>query len=159
MAYLEQHSYIHRDLTARNILVGEGNVCKVAGFDMARIIQEDIYNSREGTKFPLKWTAPEAVLYNHFSIKSDVWSFGVIMWEVVTKGRMPYPGMSNAEVLRKVAEGYRMPKPVGCPGALYEIMLSCWRDEPKCRWTFEYLQMALQDTNTFSPDRAYQRNV
>ena len=95
MAYLEEHSYIHRDLAARNILIGEGSVCKVADFGLARVIKEDIYNPREGTKFPIKWTAPEAALYNQYTIKSDVWSYGILMYEIMTKGSMPYPGMSN----------------------------------------------------------------
>ena len=95
MAYLEEHSYIHRDLAARNILVGDGSVCKVADFGLARVIKEDIYNPREGTKFPIKWTAPEAALYNRYTIKSDVWSYGILMYEIMTKGAMPYPGMSN----------------------------------------------------------------
>ena len=98
MAYLEEHSYIHRDLAARNILVGEGSVCKIADFGLARVIKEDIYNPREGTKFPIKWTAPEAALYNRYTIKSDVWSYGVLMYEIMTKGAMPYPGMSNRYV-------------------------------------------------------------
>ena len=93
--FLEEHSYIHRDLAARNILVGDGSVCKVADFGLARVIKEDIYNPREGTKFPIKWTAPEAALYNQYSIKSDVWSYGILMYEIMTKGSMPYPGMSN----------------------------------------------------------------
>ena len=149
MAYLEEHSYIHRDLAARNILVGEANMCKVAHFGLARHIQGDTYNAPEGTKVPIRWTAPEATLYNRFSIKSDVWSFGVIMCEVVTKGRFPYPGMTNHQVLEAVERGYRMPKPDGCPDALYEIMLSCWKDEPESRPTFEYLQSALQALNTW----------
>ena len=95
MAYLEEHSYIHRDLAARNILVGEGSVCKIADFGLARVIKEDIYNPREGTKFPIKWTAPEAALYNRYTIKSDVWSYGILMYEIMTKGSMPYPGMTN----------------------------------------------------------------
>ena len=159
MAYLEEHSYIHRDLAARNVLVGEANMCKVANFGLAWHIQGDTYNPPEGTKFPIKWTAPEAALYNRFSIKSDVWSFGVTMCEVVTKGRMPYPGMNNPQVLEAVDRGYRMPKPDGCPDTLYEIMLSCWKDEPESRWTFDYLQSALQDMVVLSADRAHQRNV
>ena len=99
MAYLEEHSYIHRDLAARNILVGEGNVCKVADFGLARVIKEDIYNPREGTKFPIKWTAPEAALFNRYTIKSDVWSYGILMYEIMTKGSMPYPGMTNRCVI------------------------------------------------------------
>lgn len=102
MAYLEEHSYIHRDLAARNILVGEGNSCKVADFGLARVIKEDIYSPKEGAKFPIKWTAPEAALYSRFTIKSDVWSFGVLMAEVVTKGAMPYPGMTNRQVSHSV---------------------------------------------------------
>jgi fyn-related kinase len=98
MSYLEEHSYIHRDLAARNILIGEGNTCKVADFGLARVIKEDIYSPKEGTKFPIKWTAPEAALFNRFTIKSDVWSFGVLMAEIVTKGAMPYPGMTNRQV-------------------------------------------------------------
>ena len=98
MAYLEEHSYIHRDLAARNILVGEGNSCKVADFGLARVIKEDIYSPKEGAKFPIKWTAPEAALYSRFTIKSDVWSFAILVAEVVTKGAMPYPGMTNRQV-------------------------------------------------------------
>ena len=147
MAYLQEHSYIHRDLSARNVLVGEGNVCKVADFGLAQHIQGDIYNAPEGAKLPIKWTAPEAILYNCFSIKSDVWSFGVTMYEVVTKGRFPYPGMTNTETSEQVLKGYRMPKPDGCPDALYEIILSCWKDEAKSRPTFDSLKSALQNLN------------
>ena len=106
MAYLEEHSYIHRDLAARNILVGEGSVCKIADFGLARVIKEDIYNPREGTKFPIKWTAPEAALYNRYTIKSDVWSYGVLMYEIMTKGAMPYPGMSNRYVINCIIIAY-----------------------------------------------------
>ena len=98
MTYLEQHSYIHRDLTARSIQVGEGCVCKVAEFSRARLV-DDIYNAREGEKLPIKWTAPEAALYNRYSTKSDVWSFGIVMHEIMMKGRIPYPGMKNRYIL------------------------------------------------------------
>ena len=98
MAYLEEHSYVHRDLAARNILVGEGNSCKVADFGLTGIIKKDIYNPKDITKFPIKWMAPEAALYNQFTTKSDVWSFGVLIFEIVTNGRLPYPGMTNRQV-------------------------------------------------------------
>ena len=91
MSYLEEHSYVHCNLAARNVLVGEGDSCKVADFGLARVMKED-------TKFPIKWTAPEAALYNRFTIKSDVWSFGVVMCEIVTNGCIPYPGMSKRQV-------------------------------------------------------------
>jgi fyn-related kinase len=106
MAYLESQHFIHRDLAARNVLVGENNICKVADFGLARVIETDLYTAREGAKFPIKWTAPEAAMMNKFSIKSDVWSFGILLIEIVTYGRIPYPGMSNSEVLTQVERGY-----------------------------------------------------
>ena len=145
MAYLEMHNYIHQDLAARNILVGEYNIVKVANFGFARLIADDEYNPPDGTKFPIKWTAPEAALYNHFSIKSDVWSFGILLTELVTYGRIPYPGMTNGEVLQKVERGYRMPCPTNTPEPLYQIMLDCWKHDPANRPTFEALQFRLED--------------
>ena len=145
MAYLERMNYIHRDLAARNILVGEGNICKVADFGLARLIEDDEYNAHQGAKFPIKWTAPEAALYQKFTIKSDVWSFGVLLVELVTHGRNPYPGMTNAEVLAQVERGYRMPQPMNTPDALYQIMLDCWKKNEWERPTFDYLQSILED--------------
>ena len=145
MAYLELHNYIHRDLAARNILVGDNNICKVADFGLARLIADDEYNAHDGAKFPIKWTAPEAALYNRFSIKSDVWSFGILLTELVTFGRIPYPGMSNAEVLQQLERGYRMPCPPNTPESLYQIMLDCWKKNAMDRPTFEALQWRLED--------------
>ena len=145
MNYLEEHSYIHRDLAARNILVGDGNVWKVADFGLARFIKQDIYNSKKGTMFPIRWTAPEVVLYNCFSIKSDVWSFGITISEVITKGEMPYPGMSNRQVIEAVSRGYRMPAPEGCPDPIYDIMCHCWKPDPNNRPNFRYLLDFLED--------------
>ena len=145
MAYLEEHSYTHRDLAARNILVGDGNLCKVAKFGSAGVVKGDIYNPREGTKFRIKWTAPEATLYNKFSIKSDIWSFGVVICEMLTEGAMPYPGMNNCQVLEAVERGYHMPPPDNCPDGLYNIILSCWKHEADNRPTFEHLKCQLKD--------------
>ena len=92
MAYLEAQNYIHRDLAARNILVGDGLSVKVADFGLARLIREQEYEARVGARFPIKWTAPEAANFNRFSIKSDVWSFGILLTELVTYGRLPYAG-------------------------------------------------------------------
>ncbi|CAL1262896.1 unnamed protein product, partial [Larinioides sclopetarius] len=144
MAYLESQNYIHRDLAARNILVGENNIVKIADFGLARLIKDE-YEARVGARFPIKWTAPEAANYSKFSIKSDVWSFGILLTELVTYGRIPYPGMTNAEVLHQVEHGYRMPCPPGCPSALYEIMLETWHKDPMKRPTFETLQWKLED--------------
>ena len=145
MAYLEAQHFIHRDLAARNVLVGDGNIVKIADFGLARLIQDGVYVAKSGEKFAIKWTAPEAYLYNRFTIKSDVWSFGILLYEIVTYAWFPYPGMRNAEVLIKVKQGYRMPPPPGCPDPLYQIMLSCWKAEPDERPTFEYLKYQLED--------------
>ncbi|UYV74224.1 Src42A [Cordylochernes scorpioides] len=145
MAYLESQNYIHRDLAARNILVGENHTVKIADFGLARLIKEDEYEARAGARFPIKWTAPEAAIYSRFSIKSDVWSFGILLTELVTYGRIPYPGMTNAEVLNQVEHGYRMPCPPGCHDSLYDIMLECWHKDPLKRPTFETLQWKLED--------------
>lgn len=145
MAYLEQCQYIHRDLAARNVLVGEKNIVKIADFGLSRIIIEDEYIAHEGAKFPIKWTAPEAALYHKFSIKSDVWSFGILLTELITRGQVPYAGMTNAEVLKQVEAGYRMEQRRDCPDALYQMMLECWRKAPEQRPTFETLQWQLED--------------
>uniref|UniRef100_A0A673BRA7 Tyrosine-protein kinase n=1 Tax=Sphaeramia orbicularis TaxID=375764 RepID=A0A673BRA7_9TELE len=144
MAYIERKNYIHRDLRAANILVNETLHCKIADFGLARIIESE-YTAHEGAKFPIKWTAPEAINFGTFSIKSDVWSFGILLTEIVTYGRIPYPGMTNPEVIRNLDRAYRMPRPEGCPDELYEIMSMCWKQKPEDRPTFEFLQNTLND--------------
>ena len=145
MSYLEENCYVHRDLAARNILVGENLVCKVADFGLTRLIEAEVYETHSKAKLAIKWTAPEAAMYNRFTNKSDVWSFGIVLYEIITYGRTPYPGMTNAEVLRKVDQGYRMPQPENCTYQFYNIMLKCWRAEPENRLTFEGLQWEIQE--------------
>ena len=141
MAYLESQDYIHRDLCALNVLVGEENIVKVGDFGLARRLVDGKYSTR-GEKVPTRWTAPEVFLLKQFTVKSDVWSYGVFLTELVTRGRVPYPGMTNDEVLAQVKQGYHMPLPPECPDPLYQIMLECWKTDPKERPTFEYLWKA-----------------
>uniref|UniRef100_A0A2K6R0P8 Tyrosine-protein kinase n=1 Tax=Rhinopithecus roxellana TaxID=61622 RepID=A0A2K6R0P8_RHIRO len=142
MAYIERMNYIHRDLRAANILVAENLVGKIADFGLARLIEDNEYTARQGVEFPIKWTAPEAALYVGFTIKSDVWSLGILQTKLVTKGRVPYP------VLKQVEQGYRMPCPQGCPESLHELMNLCWKKDTDERPTFEYIQSFLEDNFT-----------
>ncbi|CAO2628007.1 Tyrosine-protein kinase FRK [Lemmus lemmus] len=145
MAYLESQNYIHRDLAARNVLVGEHNIYKVADFGLARVDNEDIYESQHEIKLPVKWTAPEAIRTNKFSIKSDVWSFGILLYEIITYGKIPYSGMTGAQVIQMLSQNYRLPQPPNCPQQFYNIMLQCWDTEPQQRPKFETLRRQLED--------------
>ncbi|XP_026862799.1 tyrosine-protein kinase HCK [Electrophorus electricus] len=157
MAYIERRNYIHRDLRAANILVNKSLVCKIADFGLARIIEDNEYTAREGAKFPIKWTAPEAINYGSFTIKSDVWSFGILLTEIISYGRTPYPGMTNPEVIRSLERGYRMQRLDSCPQELYDIMLECWKNKPEDRPTFEYLQSVLEDFYTATESQYQQQ--
>nr|XP_039269323.1 tyrosine-protein kinase abl-1-like isoform X1 [Styela clava] len=144
MEYLEQKNYIHRDLAARNCLVEENNVVKVADFGLSRLMSGcDDYTARAGAKFPIKWTAPESLAFNRFSTKSDVWSFGILLWEISTYGMSPYPGVDLTQVYEKLEDGYRMQCPPNCPIPVYEIMLKCWEWDLNLRPTFEEIHKNL----------------
>jgi serine/threonine protein kinase len=150
MQYLEEKNYVHRDLRAANILVGENNIVKVADFGLARLTEEtQVYLAQEATKFPIKWTAPEAAFERKFSVKSDVWSFGILLYELVTYGRIPYPGLTGAEVLQRLEQSYRMPRPntdrFECPESLYDMMHKCWDRNPVDRPTFAFLYSFFDD--------------
>ncbi|XP_004916731.1 tyrosine-protein kinase ABL1 isoform X2 [Xenopus tropicalis] len=136
MEYLEKKNFIHRDLAARNCLVGENHLVKVADFGLSRLMTGDTYTAHAGAKFPIKWTAPESLAYNKFSIKSDVWAFGVLLWEIATYGMSPYPGIDLSQVYELLEKDYRMERPEGCPEKVYELMRECWQWSPLDRPSF-----------------------
>ncbi|KAM5294218.1 tyrosine-protein kinase ABL2 isoform 3-T3 [Glossophaga mutica] len=144
MEYLEKKHFIHRDLAARNCLVGENHVVKVADFGLSRLMTGDTYTAHAGAKFPIKWTAPESLAYNTFSIKSDVWAFGVLLWEIATYGMSPYPGIDLSQVYDLLEKGYRMEQPEGCPPKVYELMRACWKWSPADRPSFAETHQAFE---------------
>ncbi|XP_072270496.1 tyrosine-protein kinase Srms-like [Pyxicephalus adspersus] len=136
MEYLEKKHVVHRDLAARNILVGDDLVCKIADFGLARLLKDDVYSPENNRSIPIRWTAPEALNYFKYSIKSDVWSFGVFIYEVYTYGETPYKGLNNREVNVQVSQGYRLPQPPNCEMEMYNLMLLCWKEKPQKRPSF-----------------------
>ncbi|KAM9170248.1 cytoplasmic tyrosine-protein kinase BMX [Pangshura tecta] len=139
MTFLESQQFIHRDLAARNCLVDSDLTVKVSDFGMARYVLDDLYISSLGTKFPVKWSAPEVFHYTKFSSKSDVWAFGILMWEVFTLGKQPYELYDNIQVIEKVSEGYRLYRPQLASETVYQLMYSCWHELPEKRPTFQQL--------------------
>ncbi|KAM4647708.1 tyrosine-protein kinase ABL1 isoform 2-T2 [Amazona ochrocephala] len=144
MEYLEKKNFIHRDLAARNCLVGENHLVKVADFGLSRLMTGDTYTAHAGAKFPIKWTAPESLAYNKFSIKSDVWAFGVLLWEIATYGMSPYPGIDLSQVYELLEKDYRMERPEGCPEKVYELMRACWQWSPSDRPSFAEIHQAFE---------------
>ncbi|NWQ75487.1 EPHA4 protein, partial [Columbina picui] len=154
MKYLSDMSYVHRDLAARNILVNSNLVCKVSDFGMSRVLEDDpeaAYTTRGG-KIPIRWTAPEAIAYRKFTSASDVWSYGIVMWEVMSYGERPYWDMSNQDVIKAIEEGYRLPPPMDCPIALHQLMLDCWQkersDRPKFGQIVNMLDKLIRNPNS-----------
>ncbi|XP_046696856.1 cytoplasmic tyrosine-protein kinase BMX-like isoform X2 [Silurus meridionalis] len=139
MAYLEEKQFIHRDLAARNCLVDQDLSVKVSDFGMARYVLDDQYTSSAGTKFPVKWSAPEVLNYTRFSSKSDVWAYGVLMWEVYSLGKQPYEHYDNTRVAEKVMQGHRLYRPQLASDQIYQFMKSCWHELPEERPTFQQL--------------------
>uniref|UniRef100_A0A8C3L1H9 Fibroblast growth factor receptor n=1 Tax=Chrysolophus pictus TaxID=9089 RepID=A0A8C3L1H9_CHRPC len=131
---------IHRDLAARNVLVTENNVMKIADFGLARDINNiDYYKKTTNGRLPVKWMAPEALFDRVYTHQSDVWSFGVLMWEIFTLGGSPYPGIPVEELFKLLKEGHRMDKPANCTNELYMMMRDCWQAVPSQRPTFKQL--------------------
>jgi len=141
MVYLEEKGFIHCNLAARNVIVFDNLICKVSDYAFGQFV----FHQVQAEDYCIKWTAPEAILYKRFTIKSDVWSFGVLLYEVITYGGFPYPGKNNALVLKDLKSGSRMWRPMGCPEKLYNIMKDCWKKDAESRPTFETLQWQLED--------------
>ncbi|UYV78020.1 ALK [Cordylochernes scorpioides] len=161
-SYLEQNRFIHRDIAARNCLLtcrSPRRVAKIADFGLARdIYRSDYYQKSGKVMLPVRWMPPEAFLDGYFSAKTDVWSFGVLLWEVMSLGYMPYPGRSNNEVMQMVNSGIRLEAPTNCPAPVYQIMLKCWHpiaeERPKFATIIERLNVCLVDPDiihTFLP--------
>uniref|UniRef100_A0A8C9ST29 Tyrosine-protein kinase receptor TYRO3 n=1 Tax=Scleropages formosus TaxID=113540 RepID=A0A8C9ST29_SCLFO len=140
MEYLGRKNIIHRDLAARNCMLnGNMTVC-VADFGLSKkIYSGDYYRQGSVSKLPVKWIALESLADNVYTTQSDVWAFGVTMWEVMARGQTPYPGVENAEIYEHLIKGERLKQPPDCPADIYEIMHSCWSPVPKCRPSFQQL--------------------
>ncbi|XP_017757149.1 PREDICTED: tyrosine-protein kinase Fer isoform X1 [Eufriesea mexicana] len=143
MCYLESKYCIHRDLAARNCLVGYESIVKISDFGMSR--EEEEYIVSDGMKqIPIKWTAPEALNFGKYTSLCDVWSYGILMWEIFSKGGNPYSGMSNSQAREKIDAGYRMPAPENTPDEIYRLMLRCWEYEPDKRPHFDQIYTVVE---------------
>ncbi|XP_056432279.1 tyrosine-protein kinase TXK isoform X1 [Gadus chalcogrammus] len=145
MTYLERHNYLHRDLAARNCLVDHQQKVKVSDFGMTRYVLDNQYTSSIGCKFPVKWSPPEVLHFSKYSSKSDVWSFGVVMWEVYSEGRIPFENHSNQEVVENISRGVRLYRPHRATSQIYNTMYRCWHETPLGRPTFSELLEQLND--------------
>ncbi|XP_056316076.1 tyrosine-protein kinase receptor Tie-1 isoform X2 [Danio aesculapii] len=141
MHYLSDKQFIHRDLAARNVLVGDNLVAKIADFGLSR--GEEVYVKKTMGRLPVRWMAIESLNYSVYTTKSDVWSFGVLLWEIVSLGGTPYCGMTCAELYEKLPQGYRMEQPRNCDDEVYELMRQCWRDRPYERPPFSQISVQL----------------
>ncbi|KAM6984877.1 fibroblast growth factor receptor 1b [Aplochiton taeniatus] len=156
MAYLASKKCIHRDLAARNVLVTEDNVMKIADFGLARDIHHiDYYKKTTNGRLPVKWMAPEALFDRIYTQQSDVWSFGVLLWEIFTLGGSPYPGVPVEELFKLLKEGHRMDRPSACTQELYLTMRDCWHAVPSRRPTFYQLVEDLDRTLSLMANQEY----
>ncbi|CAN9504718.1 unnamed protein product [Ophioblennius macclurei] len=147
MKYLEEHNFVHRDLAARNVLLVTQHYAKISDFGLSKALSEDqnYYKEKAHGKWPVKWYAPESINYFKFSSKSDVWSFGVLMWEAFSYGQKPYKGMKGNEVMMMIEGGQRMDSPLNCPPEMYELMRTCWTYKADERPAFTVVEPRLRE--------------
>lgn len=144
LCYLEQKSFVHRDVAARNILVSDLHTIKLADFGLSRMVEhEQSYYKASSGKLPIKWMAPESINFRRFSTASDVWMFGVCCWEILTYGIKPFQGIPNEKVIGRIERGERLPLPQDCPPPLYHAMTEMWNYESSLRPTFQSLKCRL----------------
>ncbi|CAH0557393.1 unnamed protein product, partial [Brassicogethes aeneus] len=137
MRYLAAQRFVHRDLACRNCLVAEGPTVKIADFGMSRDVYTCDYYKIGGSRLlPVRWMSPESVVYGRFTLESDIWSYGVVLWEIYSFGKQPYYGHSNEEVVKLILDGIMLIPPDDCPSLICELMKNCWKTEPRHRITF-----------------------
>ncbi|XP_046865864.1 tyrosine-protein kinase transmembrane receptor Ror isoform X2 [Drosophila willistoni] len=145
MEYLSAHHYVHRDLAARNCLVNDGLVVKISDFGLSRdIYSSDYYRVQSKSLLPVRWMPSESILYGKFTTESDIWSFGVVLWEIYSYGVQPYCGFSNQEVINLIRSRQLLPCPEACPTAVYSLMIECWHEQSVKRPTFADISIRLR---------------
>uniref|UniRef100_A0A8C4QWJ6 receptor protein-tyrosine kinase n=1 Tax=Eptatretus burgeri TaxID=7764 RepID=A0A8C4QWJ6_EPTBU len=151
MAYLSERRFVHRDLATRNCLVGERSVVKISDFGLSQsVYAADYYKANENDAIPIRWMPPESIFYNRYTSESDVWAFGVVLWEIYSYGLQPYFGMSHEEVIYYVRDGHILGRPDGCPLDLYNLMRLCWSPATNDRPSFKSLKQLLEQMHNAS---------
>ncbi|CAH0384849.1 unnamed protein product [Bemisia tabaci] len=145
LSYLESKKFVHRDIAARNVLVSSHRCVKLADFGLSRWVEDQSYYKAGRGKLPIKWMAPESINFRRFTTASDVWMFGVCMWEILKLGVKPFQGVNNNDVIGKLENGERLPLPPLCPPRLYSLMSQCWAYEPSKRPSFKEIKQVLNE--------------
>uniref|UniRef100_A0A670ZVX9 Focal adhesion kinase 1 n=1 Tax=Pseudonaja textilis TaxID=8673 RepID=A0A670ZVX9_PSETE len=143
LAYLESKRFVHRDIAARNVLVSSTDCVKLGDFGLSRYMEDSTYYKASKGKLPIKWMAPESINFRRFTSASDVWMFGVCMWEILMHGIKPFQGVKNNDVIGRIENGERLPMPPNCPPTLYSLMTKCWAYDPSRRPRFTELKAQL----------------
>ncbi|XP_072805889.1 focal adhesion kinase 1 isoform X5 [Vicugna pacos] len=143
LAYLESKRFVHRDIAARNVLVSSNDCVKLGDFGLSRYMEDSTYYKASKGKLPIKWMAPESINFRRFTSASDVWMFGVCMWEILMHGVKPFQGVKNNDVIGRIENGERLPMPPSCPPTLYSLMTKCWAYDPSRRPRFTELKAQL----------------